>query len=80
MNYLIFCSVWTILALLYLVVAPLRFPLTAHKFGVLAAEALTTIFWFAGFIAIAVFLSDRVCFGHVCSVAKAATVFAAFEW
>ena len=38
------------------------------------------IFWFAGFLALAVFLSDRVCFGHVCSAAKAAAVFGAFEW
>ncbi|KAK4580465.1 hypothetical protein LTR86_000668 [Recurvomyces mirabilis] len=38
------------------------------------------LFWFAGFIALAVFLSDRVCFGHVCAAAKAACVFAAFEW
>lgn len=38
------------------------------------------IFWFAGFIALAVFLGDRLCYGDVCSAAKAADVFAAFEW
>ncbi|KAI9689384.1 MAG: hypothetical protein M1822_010035 [Bathelium mastoideum] len=79
-NFLIFASVWSILALIYLVVAPWKFPVAAHKFGILAAEAVTMIFWFAGFIALAVFLSDRVCFGHVCSAAKAAAAFAAFEW
>ncbi|EOD49496.1 hypothetical protein GTA08_BOTSDO00131 [Neofusicoccum parvum] len=79
-NFLIFTSVWTILALVYLVVAPARFPVAAHKFGILAAEALTMLFWFAGFIALAVWLDDRVCFGSVCASAKAATVFAAFEW
>lgn len=79
-NFLIFTSVWTILALVYLVVAPARFPAAAHKFGILAAEALTMLFWFAGFIALAVWLDDRVCFGSVCASAKAATVFSAFEW
>lgn len=69
-------------ALIYLVVVPWKFATTAasNKFAILGAEVLTMLFWFAGFIALAVFLSDRVCFGHVCSAAKAATAFAAFEW
>ncbi|OCK77961.1 hypothetical protein K432DRAFT_303022 [Lepidopterella palustris CBS 459.81] len=79
-NFLIFSSVWTLLALAYLIIAPARFPNAAHKYGILAAEAITMIFWFAGFIALAVFLSDRVCFGRVCDAAKAGTAFAAFEW
>lgn len=79
-DFLIITAVWTLLALAYLVVAPARFPVAAHKSGILAAEALTMLFWFAGFIALAIFLSDRVCFGTVCSVAKAGTAFAAFEW
>lgn len=79
-NFLIFASVWTLLALIYLILAPWRFPTFAHMFAILAVEALTMLFWFAGFVALAVFLGDRVCFGSVCSCAKAATVFAAFEW
>jgi len=79
-NFLIFASVWTILALVYLIIAPWKAPAAAHKFGILAAEVLTMIFWFAGFIALAAFLSDRTCFGKVCSCAKAAVAFAAFEW
>lgn len=79
-NYLIFVSVWTILALAYLIVAPARFPAAAHKFLILIVEALTMIFWFAGFIALAVWLTNRVCFGSVCASARAATVFSAFEW
>jgi len=81
-NFLVFSAVWTILALLYLIVVPWRFSETKihHKFAILAAECLTMLFWFAGFIALAVFLSDRVCFGHVCAAAKAATVFGAIEW
>jgi len=81
-NFLLFCAVWSVLVLLYLIIVPWRFSNTVahHKFAILAAEAVTMLFWFAGFIALAVFLSDRVCFGHVCSAAKAAAVFGAFEW
>lgn len=81
-NFLLFCAVWSVLVLLYLAIVPWRFANTAahHKFAVLGMESLTMLFWFAGFIALAVFLSDRVCFGHVCSAAKAAAAFGAFEW
>ncbi|CAK4031090.1 hypothetical protein D0864_02487 [Lecanosticta acicola] len=81
-SFLVFCSVWSLLALIYLIIVPWRFSETVahHKFAILGAETVTMIFWFAGFVALAVFLSDRVCFGHVCSAAKAAAVFAAFDW
>ncbi|KAI9691947.1 MAG: hypothetical protein M1820_009655 [Bogoriella megaspora] len=79
-NFLIFSSVWSLLALAYLVLAPWRFPDAAHKFAVLAVEGVTMIFWFAGFVSAAVFLSNRACYGRVCNVAKAGTAFAAFEW
>ena len=73
---------WSLLAIIYLILVPWRFSDTVahHKFAILAAEGVTMIFWFAGFVALAVFLSDRVCFGHVCSAAKAAAVFGAFLW
>jgi len=52
-----------------------------HKFVVLPVEALTALFWFAAWIAMASLLGrSAVCFGGYCSAAKAATVFAAFEW
>ncbi|PMD15512.1 hypothetical protein NA56DRAFT_634713 [Hyaloscypha hepaticicola] len=86
-NFLIFTSVWTILALVYLIIAPARYPTAAHKFGILAAEVLTMLFWFAGFIALAVLLTDVGCSaggaGHwwgPCRAAIAGDVFAAFEW
>ncbi|TVY85597.1 hypothetical protein LAWI1_G008674, partial [Lachnellula willkommii] len=81
-NFLLFCSIWTILILAYLVLAPVRFPRAAHKYGILAAEAVTMIFWFAGFIALAVLLGDLGCGSHwgVCRAAEAAVVFGAFEW
>jgi hypothetical protein len=81
-NFLLFCSVWTILAVAYLIIAPLHFPTAAHKFGILAAEFLTMLFWFAGFIAVAVLLTDIGCsrYWGVCRASEAAVVFAAFEW
>lgn len=81
-NFLIFCAVWSILALIYLIIVPWRFSgsVAHHKFAILTAEALTMVFWFAGFIALAVFMTGRVCYGSVCSTAKAAIVFAAFSW
>jgi len=85
-NFLIFTSVWTLLAVAYLTITPARYPTAAHKFGILAAEVLTMLFWFAGFIALAVLLTDVGCgagSGHYwgpCRAAIAGDVFAAFEW
>ena len=69
-------------AMAVLVIAPLKFPTAAHKYGILAVEAVTMIFWFAGFIALAVLLGDSGCgrTADVCRVAEAATVFGAIEW
>ncbi|KAI9699311.1 MAG: hypothetical protein M1836_002921 [Candelina mexicana] len=82
-NFLIFTSIWTFLALAYLLLAPMVMPSLAHKFAVLGVEVLTMLFWFAGFIALAVYISDTIfdyCTGGFCSGLKAACVFAAFEW
>jgi hypothetical protein len=83
-NFLLFCAVWTILACIYLILASHTFAHhpAGHKFGVLAVEALTTIFWFAGFIALATFLGDLPGRNkwHTKRAAEAATVFGAFEW
>jgi len=80
-NFLIFTSVWTLLAVAYLIITPTRYPVAAHKYGILAAEALTMLFWFAGFIAVAAMLGDG-CDNHwgPCRSATAGDVFAAFEW
>ncbi|KAF2840285.1 hypothetical protein M501DRAFT_1002605 [Patellaria atrata CBS 101060] len=80
-NFLIFCSIWTLLALVYLIIAPWKFPVAAHKFAILGVEVVTMIFWFAGFIALAAFLGNgRECRGSVCNSARAGVAFAAFEW
>jgi len=44
-------------------------------------ELLNLLFYFAGFIALAVFLGKLLfCRGSVCSAARADAVFAAFNW
>lgn len=82
MAFLIFCAVWTLLALVYLVLAPMKMQQYAHKYTILAVEAVTMIFWFAGFIAMADFLSWWSIGGHWApwSTAVAGDVFAAFTW
>ncbi|CAD0091195.1 unnamed protein product [Aureobasidium mustum] len=79
-NFLVFSSVWTLLALIYLTLTSWKLERFAHPWIICGVESLTMLFWFAGFIAAAVYLSDLItCAGRACSSAKAATVFAAFE-
>ena len=52
---MVFVSVWTLLILLYLSLAPRFIASVAHPIAMLALDALTMLFWFAGFIALAVF-------------------------
>ena len=81
-NFLIFVGVWTgLIVVPYLTLAPRYAPRATHKFGILAAEVITMFFWFAGFIAVAVFLGSLVfCRGTVCNAARASAVFGAMEW
>jgi hypothetical protein len=84
MSFLVFTPVWSLVALIALVVMQLKFAhLTASplaRYGLLALEGLTMLYWFAGFVALAVFLADRICFGQVCDVARAGTVISAISW
>ena len=53
----------------------------AHTYAMLGVEALTMLFWFAGFIAMAVYVGRiTICIGNVCRALRAVVVFAAFEW
>ena len=83
-NFMLFTSIWTLLAVAYLVLAPTRFPKAAHKFAIAGVEFLTMLFWFAAFVAVAVRWGDswwgagrRGTF-YGCGVA--AIVFSAFLW
>ncbi|KAI9886063.1 MAG: hypothetical protein M1823_002136 [Watsoniomyces obsoletus] len=80
-SFLIFLSIWTVIAVAVLIALPRFMPRAAHPFALLAIEAVTMIFWFAGFIAVAVFVSDIIfCLRNVCGCLKAAAAFGAFEW
>ena len=79
---MLFTSVWTLLAVAYLVLAPSRFPDAAHKYAIGGVEALTMIFWFAAWVAMATLWGDINCggAGGRCGAGTAAIVFGAFTW
>lgn len=79
---MLFNGVWTaFIATPYLAFAPIYFPNFAQRIIVLAIDAITMIFWFAGFIALATDLPPaRYCHGSLCSSLQAATVFGALTW
>jgi hypothetical protein len=83
-NFMLFCSIWTLLVTAFLLVVPTRFPQFAHKFVIAGLEFVTMIFWFAAFIAVAVLWNNSYWgwYGHgtIYSVGVAAVVFAAFLW
>lgn len=81
-SFILFTSIWTFIALAYLTLAPLYLTKLAHGFALLAIEILTMLFWFAGFIALAVYTADHCPWWskRVCGTMKAAAAFAAFEW
>ncbi|KAF2736133.1 hypothetical protein EJ04DRAFT_433627 [Polyplosphaeria fusca] len=81
-NFMLFCSIWTLLAVAYLVLAPSRFPKFAHKYAILGVEALTMIFWFSAWVAVAALWGDSHCGsrGGWCGAGTAAIVFSAFIW
>ena len=92
---MVFAAVWTLLVLIYLALAPRFFSAVAHPIAMLGLDALTMLFWFAGFIALAVwhhraedvYVGDGFEYYKACSYAggycrevEAAVVFGAFEW
>ncbi|CAA9961942.1 hypothetical protein CFE70_005342 [Pyrenophora teres f. teres 0-1] len=81
--FMLFTSIWTLLAVAYLVLAPMRFPAAAHKFAIAGVEFITMVFWFAAFVAVATrwggyWWVGRQSTFHNCGVA--AIVFGAFTW
>ncbi|RPA99988.1 hypothetical protein L873DRAFT_1805761 [Choiromyces venosus 120613-1] len=82
-NFLVFDSIWTFIALGYVVATPMFFPNFHNRWAVLGVEAITMVFWFAGFVALAVDINHMKCIvGFVCPIpaARAAAAFGAFEW
>ena len=81
-NFMLFTSVWTLLAVAYLVLTPTRYPRAAHIFAIAGVEALTMLFWFAAWIAVAALWGDWWVGWHggVWGAGVAAIVFGAFIW
>jgi len=79
-NFLIFVPVWSFITIAYLEITPVYAKRASHPYAHFALEIITTIFYFAGFIALAVFLSKLLyCRGSVCASARAAAVFASIS-
>lgn len=83
-SFLIFAAVWSIVTLVPIFLIPLKFghllSSAGIRWGLVVLDALTMLFWFAGFVALAVFLNGRICFGQVCDVARAGAVFGGLSW
>ncbi|KAK9248711.1 membrane-associating domain-containing protein [Lipomyces tetrasporus] len=85
--YLLFVSIWTFLALGYIVFVPIyAAKLVFWKYAIFAVEVLTNFFWFTGFIAEAVVLGSLYCgeyeseYRSACHTGKAVIPFAAIAW
>lgn len=81
-NFILFDSIWTLLVLVYVGLAPLYYTHLFHRLASLALESLTMIFWFAGAIALAVFVGGPFDCGtsSLCGALEAAIAFAFVLW
>ncbi|KAM5350615.1 hypothetical protein ACJ41O_007120 [Fusarium nematophilum] len=80
-SFMLFNSIWSLLALAYLALTPLFASRLYHGVAALAVLAVTTIFWFAGSIAMAAFIGVPKCHGNTfCQSAQAAVAFGFFIW
>jgi len=76
-------GIWSIAVLAYLLLTPMCLPSLHNRWVIVGLEAVTVIFWFSGFIAIAASTNNIICLTDGCSIigtAKAAAAFAAFSW
>ncbi|KAG9232493.1 membrane-associating domain-containing protein, partial [Amylocarpus encephaloides] len=80
-NFLVFVPIFSFVSIIYLEVVPRFMQKASHPYVHFAFEALNTLFYFAGFVALAAFIGKLLfCRGSVCSAARADAVFAAFNW
>ena len=64
-NYVMFVSVFGMLSLFYLIVGTINETFAISPFFMLAADALNTIFFFVGGVALAAYLNVHSCHNHV---------------
>lgn len=80
-SFLLFCPVFTVASLFYLECAPRFVPKATHPVLSLSVEALNSIFYFSGFIAVAICLGELAfCDGSVCMAGRGAAVLAAAQF
>lgn len=80
-NWLLAVSLFTIISVLYLELTPRFLPRFSHPLVALGLETGNALFYFSGFIALAVFMSRLLfCRGSVCHSAQAAIAFGAMEF
>lgn len=81
-SFMVFNSVWSLLVLAYVGLTPLYLTSIFHKLAALVLNVLTTIFWFAGSIALAVQVGGPWNCGSntYCGSTEAAIAFGFFLW
>ncbi|CAJ2511524.1 Uu.00g071490.m01.CDS01 [Anthostomella pinea] len=80
-GWLLFVSLFTILSVGYLELAPRFMPRASHPYAAISLEISNALFYFAGFVALSVFISRLLfCRGSVCGAAKADIAFGAIEF
>jgi hypothetical protein len=81
-NFMIFNSVWSLLVLAYIGLTPIYMTKLFHGLVAVGLEVITTIFWFAGSIALAVAVGGPWSCGAntYCGAAEAAVAFGFFIW
>lgn len=80
-SFFLFSSIFSVFSILYLVFAPRFAPKATHPKISLSVEAINCIFYFAGFIAVAVCLGDLAfCTGSVCMAGRGTAVLAAAQF
>ena len=89
--FLLFASAWSVLALTYTLLAP-RYLITGgenestiktnqkHRYAILALDAVTTVFWLAGWIALAKLIGGPTTCSRFCAAIQVSVAVAAFLW
>lgn len=81
LNFMVFNSVWSLLVLAYVGIVPIYMTSFFHKLAALALNAITTVFWFSGSIAMAVYWGAPSCSSNTyCGSMEAAIAFGFFLW
>lgn len=81
-NFMLFCSIWSLLVLLYVGLTPLYYDRIFHRLVSVTLLGITTVFWFAGSIAWAVDVGGPWnCSGsNFCGSVEASVAFGFFIW